>query len=80
MLLLDEPTNHLDIPTKKAIAQSFRDYGGTLVVVSHDVDFLSELGIGRMLMLPSGRLQFYDEKIVKKYMEMEKRRAGDLNL
>jgi ATP-binding cassette subfamily F protein 3 len=71
-LLLDEPTNHLDVATKKVMAESLRDYGGTLLVVSHDLDFLKYLGVERMLMLPSGRLQFFDEKIVKRYMDKEK--------
>ncbi len=71
-LLLDEPTNHLDVATKNAIAASLNEYGGTLVIVSHDLEFLQNLKIDRMLMLPSGRLQFYDEKIVKRYMEKEK--------
>ena len=71
-LLLDEPTNHLDIATKKVMAESLSDYGGTLLIVSHDLDFLRHLGVERMLMLPSGRLQFFDEKIVKRYMDKEK--------
>ena len=71
-LLLDEPTNHLDVATKKVMAESLRDYGGTLLVVSHDLDFLKYLGVERMLMLPSGRLQFFDEKIVKRYIDKEK--------
>lgn len=72
VLLLDEPTNHLDVATKKTIAQSFSEYGGTLIIVSHDLEFLKHLGIDRMLMLPSGRLQFFDESIVRRYMEQEK--------
>jgi len=71
-LLLDEPTNHLDIATKKVMAKSLSDYGGTLLIVSHDLEFLKHLGVERMLMLPSGRLQFFDEKIVKRYMDKEK--------
>jgi ATP-binding cassette subfamily F protein 3 len=74
-LLMDEPTNHLDIATRKSMAESFREYGGTLVIVSHDVDFLKTLGVGRMLMLPSGRVKFFDENIVRKYMEMEKQKG-----
>lgn len=74
VLLLDEPTNHLDVATKKTIAQSFSEYGGTLIVVSHDLEFLKHLGIDRMLMLPSGRLQFFDENIVRRYMEQEKQK------
>ena len=72
VLLLDEPTNHLDVATKKTIAQSFSEYGGTMIIVSHDLEFLKHLGIDRMLMLPSGRLQFFDESIVRRYMEQEK--------
>lgn len=67
VLLLDEPTNHLDVATKKIIANSLAEYGGTLIIVSHDLEFLKHLGIDRMLMLPSGRLQFYDENIVRRY-------------
>lgn len=74
VLLLDEPTNHLDVATKKTIAQSFSEYGGTLIIVSHDLEFLKHLGIDRMLMLPSGRLQFFDENIVRRYMEQEKQK------
>ncbi|MBP5485367.1 MAG: ABC-F family ATP-binding cassette domain-containing protein [Alphaproteobacteria bacterium] len=72
-LLLDEPTNHLDVATKKVMAESLHDYGGTLLIVSHDLDFLRYLGVERMLMLPSGRLQFFDEKIVKRYIDKEKK-------
>lgn len=75
VLLLDEPTNHLDVATKKIIANSLAEYGGTLIIVSHDLEFLKHLGIDRMLMLPSGRLQFYDENIVRRYMEQEKQKA-----
>ena len=71
-LLLDEPTNHLDVATKKVMATSLREYGGTLVIVSHDLEFLRHLGVERMLMLPSGRLQFFDENIVTRYMDKEK--------
>lgn len=74
VLLLDEPTNHLDVATKKTIAQSFSEYGGTLIIVSHDLEFLKHVGIDRMLMLPSGRLQFFDENIVRRYMEQEKQK------
>ena len=69
-ILLDEPTNHLDMVTKKTLAQSLAEYGGTIIVVSHDIEFLKHLGIERMLILPSGKLRFFDEKIIKSYDKM----------
>jgi ATP-binding cassette subfamily F protein 3 len=43
LLILDEPTNHLDLKTKDILKQSLIDFDGTLIVVSHDRDFLDGL-------------------------------------
>lgn len=43
LLILDEPTNHLDMKTKDIIKDALKDFDGTLIVVSHDRDFLSGL-------------------------------------
>lgn len=40
LLLLDEPTNHLDVETKRFVANFLRNYRGTVLVISHDIDFL----------------------------------------
>lgn len=69
-LLLDEPTNHLDPITQTIIAETFKDYEGTMLIVSHNLDFVDNLGINRMLLLPSGRIVYYDRDIVLHY-EME---------
>ena len=43
LLILDEPTNHLDMRTKDIIKDALRDFDGTLILVSHDRDFLDGL-------------------------------------
>ena len=66
-LLLDEPTNHLDPMTQTLIAETFKTFEGTMLVVSHNLDFVDNLGISRMLLLPSGKIVYYDRDIVYHY-------------
>lgn len=70
LLLLDEPTNHLDPETQRIIAETFSTYEGTMLVVSHNLEFVNYLGIERMLLLPSGEIKYYDENTVKYYQEL----------
>ena len=71
LMLLDEPTNHLDLVTKKILADALKDYQGTILMVSHDLEFLGDFKIDRMLMLPSGRIKAYDKDIVNRYYQEE---------
>ncbi len=65
LLLLDEPTNHLDMPTKRQVAETLNEYGGTMIIVSHDTEFLEHLDITRMFVLPDCKTKFYDENVIK---------------
>jgi ATP-binding cassette, subfamily F, member 3 len=58
LLLLDEPTNHLDMLSKDVLKQALQAYNGTLLVVSHDREFLSDLS-DRTIEFRDGRLKEY---------------------
>lgn len=45
LLILDEPTNHLDLERTRALAESLREFGGALLVITHDADFAEEAGL-----------------------------------
>ncbi len=51
VIILDEPTNNLDIQNLEILANAIRDFNGTLIVISHDTYFLSELNISREIWL-----------------------------
>jgi ATPase subunit of ABC transporter with duplicated ATPase domains len=64
LLLLDEPTNNLDPPSRTAIAQGLQDWPGAMVIVSHDPEFVQALAPGRVLMMPEGDLDFWDDELL----------------
>lgn len=59
VLLLDEPTNHLDQPSAQALGEALQQYDGTLIVISHDEEFLSKIRIDQTLLMPSGKIHGY---------------------
>lgn len=73
-LVLDEPTNHLDILSKQVLKDALKEYSGTMIIVSHDREFLTSL--------TSKTLEFNDYKI-KTYLGdvnyfLEKRKINDI--
>lgn len=67
VLILDEPTNHLDPDTVEKISEIFKNYEGTMLIVSHNKNFVKNLQIDRMLILPQGKITFYDEEKFNRY-------------
>jgi len=59
LLLLDEPTNNLDPMSRTATGAALATWPGTMVVVSHDVEFVEALKPDRVLMMPEGQLDYF---------------------
>ena len=74
LLLLDEPTNHLDPETQAIIGETLRNYQGTMLVISHNLEFVDKIGIERMLILPEGKITYYDRKQVEYYQEQNSKK------
>jgi ATPase subunit of ABC transporter with duplicated ATPase domains len=64
LLLLDEPTNNLDPPSRTAVAQALGAWPGTMVVVSHDPEFVRALEPDRVLFMPEGKSDYWDEELL----------------
>jgi len=64
LLLLDEPTNNLDPPSRVGVAQALAAWPGTMIVVSHDPEFVEALKPARVLFMPEGRVDYWDEELL----------------
>ena len=74
LLILDEPTNHLDMKTKDILKQALLDFDGTLIVVSHDRDFLDGL-VSKVYEFGNQKVTEHLEGI---YEFMQRKKMGNL--
>lgn len=79
LLILDEPTNHLDIRTKEILKQAIKEFNGTVIVVSHDRQFLDglvekvyEFGGGEVKECLGGIYEFLEKKKLANLSELER--------
>jgi ATP-binding cassette subfamily F protein 3 len=61
-IILDEPTNHLDYSSKKVLQQALVNFSGSLILVSHDVEFLKPIA-NRVLDIRAGKIKIYEGDI-----------------
>ncbi len=78
LLILDEPTNHLDMVTKDVLKQAIKDFTGTVIVVSHDREFLDglvgkvyEFGGGKVRECLGGIYDFLERKKIESLRQLE---------
>lgn len=58
LLILDEPTTYLDVMSQRLILEGLKQYQGSLLIVSHNSEFIHELSVKQKLFLPENRLEF----------------------
>jgi ATPase subunit of ABC transporter with duplicated ATPase domains len=64
LLLLDEPTNNLDPPSRTGVANALAAWPGTMVIVSHDPEFVDALQPGKVLFMPEGRVDYWEQDLL----------------
>lgn len=82
LLILDEPTNHLDIPAKEMLEEALQHYDGTVIIVSHDRYFISQVA-NKIVEIRDGELRvyrgnyhYYLDKIEEEKQKLEQERIA----
>ncbi|HCQ29914.1 MAG TPA: glycosyl transferase family 2 [Flavobacteriales bacterium] len=84
LLILDEPTNHLDIPSKEVLKKALKEYEGTMILVSHDRDFLQNL-TNKTIQFENGRVkefigtvnEYLASKKLDEFTQLEQQKTTD---
>ena len=85
LLILDEPTNHLDMSTKDVLKRAIEAFDGTVIIVSHDREFLDglvskvyEFGGGKVTEHLGGIYDFLQKRKIDSLVELEKKRVKEV--
>jgi ATPase subunit of ABC transporter with duplicated ATPase domains len=62
LLLLDEPTNNLDPPSRASVADALKSWKGSIIFVSHDTEFVTELAPTKVLLMPDGDVDYFNDE------------------
>lgn len=70
LLVLDEPTTYLDVLSQRVILDALKSYTGTMLIVSHTEEFVRELNLDKIFLMPEARMDYWTEDYVGRVGEM----------
>lgn len=70
LLILDEPTTYLDVLSQRIILESLKQYEGTMIIVSHESEFLKELKPDKAYLFPEEKMVFWEDELLQKAEEV----------
>ncbi len=66
VLVLDEPTTYLDVDSQEVLLSALKEYRGTIILVSHQPEFVKKLGIDKVLIMPEEKFGYFKEEYIEK--------------
>jgi len=66
VLVLDEPTTYLDSDSQSVLLSALREYKGTILIVSHQPEFVRKLDIDKVLLMPDEKFGYYKEEYIER--------------
>lgn len=70
LLILDEPTTYLDVMSQRIILESLKEYKGTMIIVSHEPEFMKELKPTKAYIFPDHSMKYWDDDLLDKVEEV----------
>ena len=70
LLILDEPTTYLDVISQKVILEAIKAYKGSMLIVSHTEEFITELEPDRAVIMPDGLVRHWSPELVEQISEI----------
>ncbi|HRX44361.1 MAG TPA: hypothetical protein P5059_03895, partial [Candidatus Dojkabacteria bacterium] len=61
-----EPTTYLDVDSQSVLLLALKEYKGTIILVSHQPEFVQKLGIDKVLLMPDEKYGYFKEEYLKK--------------
>jgi len=70
LLILDEPTTYLDVMSQRIILEALKEYKGTMIIVSHEPEFMKELKPTKAYLFPDHSMKYWDDELLEKISEV----------